>query len=358
MPEMQPEFNIRPLYPRLLSFGIGYGDLERISREAADWSAFSRAMADLGEHWEQAADKANKQGHLETPRQHWLRAAAYYHYAQLRLDNSLLKEGLRLACRRCYQKFVDLANQEIIRCEIPFQSISLPGYLRIRKPGAPCVILIGGLDSAKEVELHHFAEIFLKRCCSVFYFDGPGQGELYRRFPMTCGFENAVSSVVNFLSQDARVQPSQIGCFGVSFGGYLACLSSAANPRINACISIGGFFDHGILPKLPPIAAVAVRNSFGLPVDAGLDELVPYVDLEPYRGRMKTPLLIVHGTADHLVDSQQIEKMTGWAAGPVETIVLEGAEHVCSDRFNECLPRMGDWMTGWLMRKNELVAVV
>src|SRR5947209_12063269 len=95
--------NIRALYPRLLSFGIGYGDLERISSQVNDWASFSRAMADLGEHWEASAGKAHKAGLIETPKQHWLRAAAYYHYAQLRLQDSLLKESLRRACRRAYE---------------------------------------------------------------------------------------------------------------------------------------------------------------------------------------------------------------------------------------------------------------
>jgi len=216
-------------------------------------------MADMGEHWDHLADKAYKSGCLETPRQHCLRAAAYFHYAQLRLHDSLMKEGLRRACRRAYEKYATLADPPIVRCEIPFQSMVLPGYLRVRKPG-PCVILIGGLDSAKEVELHHFAEVFFNRCCSVFYFDGPGQGELYGRSSMASGFENAVSSVIKFLSSDPRAQAGRIGCFGVSFGGYLACLSSAANPRVSACISIGGFFDHRILPKLPPVAAGTVRE--------------------------------------------------------------------------------------------------
>jgi alpha-beta hydrolase superfamily lysophospholipase len=349
--------NFRALYPRLLSFGIGYGDLERITSQVNDWPSFSRAMADLGEHWDHSGDKAYKLGCLETPRQHWLRAAAYYHYAQLRLQDSLLKESLRRACRQAYAKYAPLADPPILRCEVPFQGMNLPGYLRTKKPGS-CVILIGGLDSAKEIELHYFAEIFLNRCCSVFYFDGPGQGELYGRSSMTSGFEKAVASVINFLAFDQRVKLGPIGCFGVSFGGYLACLASAANPRIDACISIGGFFDHRILPKLPPVAAATVRNAFGLPADAPMAELAPYISLEAQRGGMTAPLLIVHGTADHLVDAEQIEAMKSWACGPVETMVLEGSEHVCSDRFNECLPHMGDWMTTWLMHKNEFVAVI
>lgn len=351
-------FNFRSLYPRLLSFGIGYGDLERISGTATDWVSFSRAMADLGQQWEKSADEALPSGRIETSSQHWLRAAAYYHYAQLRLPDSQMKEDLRIACRRSYEKFTPLAVPQIVRCEVPFEGKILPGYLRVKHPGAPCVILIGGLDSAKEVELHHFAEIFLARSCSVFYFDGPGQGELYKRSLMTSGFEKAVSSVIRFLSLDYRVQPGRFGCFGVSFGGYLACRSSAANPRIDACISAGGFFNHKILEKLPPVAAQTVKNAFGFSSDADMSELISYITLEPLKGKMEAPLLIVHGTADHLVDMEQIQAMQQWSGGPVETILLQGSEHVGCDRFNDYLPRMGDWMASCLMHKNEMMAVL
>jgi fermentation-respiration switch protein FrsA (DUF1100 family) len=66
---------------------------------------------------------------------------------------------------------------------------------------------------------------------------------------------------------------------------------------------------------------------------------------------MQAPLLIVHGTADHLVDMEQITALQNWACGPVDALVLEGAEHVCCDRFNECLPAMGDWMLSQLLYK-------
>src|SRR5215467_6645331 len=193
MEELNQAINFRSLYPRLLSFGIGYGDLERVTTQATDWASFTRAMADLGEHWAHLAENTYESGCRETSKQHWLRASAYFHYAQLRASDSPLKKQLRRECRRAYEKFAPMADPAIVRCEIPFQSTTLPGYLRIGNKG-PCVILIGGLDSAKEVELHHFAEVFLSRGCSVFYFDGPGQGELYGRLSMTHGFASAVSA--------------------------------------------------------------------------------------------------------------------------------------------------------------------
>ena len=220
------------------------------------------------------------------------------------------------------------------------------------------MILIGGLDSSKEVELHYFGEMFLRRSCSVFYFDGPGQGEMYGQITMTSGFERAVASVIDSLSSDPRVGNAPIGCFGVAVGGHLACRAAAFNPRIKACMSIGGFFDSGVLPKLPPLAATAFRKAFGLSIDDDLSELAPYLTLQDLQGQMRVPLLLVHGTADHLVDMGQITQMQNWACGPVDLMLMEESEHVCSDRFNECLPRMGDWMANWLLRKSRPLATV
>jgi len=343
--------NFRLLYPRLLNFGIGYGDLERVSKDAQDWPSFTLAIAELGKYWERVAQDATHSEDISTFQEHLRKAVDYYHYAQLRAEDSALKEELRCASRKCYKQLAPLVDPPAIRCEIPFEDISLPGYLRIKRSGAPCVILVGGLDSSKEVELHYFAEIFLRRGCSVFYFDGPGQGELYGQSSMKSGIEKAISSIIEFLSADERIGSAPVGCFGVSFGGYLACRAAALNPRLGACISIGGFFDYRILDRLPPIAAVAVRKFFGFSAQEDPEKLTRYITLEPLQGQMKAPLLIVHGTADHLVDMVQIKAMQNWAAGPVDTIVLEGSEHVCCDRFNVCLPRMGDWMASRLFQE-------
>lgn len=343
--------NFAALYSRLLNCGIAYSDLERIAAVATDWISFSREMGNLAELWMRQAEKSWRLGQLETPRAQWKRATDYYHYAQLKLPDSLLKESFRRASRKCYEKAAVLLDPPAVRCEIPFQSTHLPGYLRAKGPGAPCVILIGGVDSAKEVELHYFAETFLRRECSVFFFDGPGQGELYGKESMACGFERVIAAVIQFLRNDARVGSAALGCFGVALGGYFACRSAALNPEIEACISIGGFFDSRVLPRLPALAQSMCLTAFGFSSDSGIAELTPHINLAALEVRMNAPLLLVHGTADHLVDMEQITALRNWATGPVDALILEGSEHVCCDRFNECLPVMGDWMTSWLLRK-------
>lgn len=343
--------NFAALYPRLVNFGVAYSDLERISLMANDWTSFSREMGNLAELWMRMADKGWKLGHLETPRVQWKRAADYYHYAQLKLPDSLLKESFRRTSRKCYEKVAALLDPPAVRCEIPFRSTYIPGYLRAKGPAAPCVILIGGLDSAKEVELHYFAETFLRRECSVFFFDGPGQGELYGKESLAWGFEDAIAAVIQFLRADPRVGAAALGCFGVALGGYYACQAAALNPEIEACISIGGFFDSRVLPRLPALAHSMFKTAFGFPADCNIAEIARYINLSPLQGQMKAPLLLVHGTADHLVDMEQITALRNWARGPVDTLIMEGSEHVCCDRFNECLPMMGDWMMSCLLRR-------
>lgn len=354
-----PPLNLASFYARLLNFGVSYGDLERIWNTSVDWVTFSQAMGDLARRWKRSAEKAWRSGRLATPREHWKRAADYFHYAQLNLPESLLKKSFQRATQVCYQRAAALLDPPAVRCHVPFRSQRLPGYLRIKRPGAACVILLGGLDSAKEVELHYFAEAFLSRSCSVFYFDGPGQGELYGKASMESGFEHVISSVIDFLRNDPRIGVTSIGCLGIELGGHLACRAAACDPRIDACISVSGFFDSGVFDRQPPSVHSKLLRAFGFLAGDHMDKLSPAITLAPLKGQMKAPLLLVHGTADHLVDMAQIRALQRWACGPVETLVMDGAEHLCCNRLNECLPAIGDWMTNWLLHKNNRqVAVI
>jgi 2,6-dihydroxypseudooxynicotine hydrolase len=255
------------------------------------------------------------------------------------------KGELQARCRLNFEKLAPLLDPEALRLEVPFKSSLLPGYFRLARPGAPCVILIGGLDSAKEVELGYFAEGFLARGNSVFFFDGPGQGELCGQLPMATDFEHAVSNVIDYLLTHVEIDGQRVGLFGVSFGGYLACRTAASDQRIKACVSLGGFFDSKIFERLSPLAGVTLRRTFGLRESEDLSAIAGQISLEQLRGRMDRPLFILHGRDDHLVDEGQIAAIREWACGPKKVWIVDGAEHVCTNRFSECLPELSDWMS-------------
>jgi pimeloyl-ACP methyl ester carboxylesterase len=350
-PATQPDW-IR-LYPRFLHFGVAYGDLQQIGEGANDWPSFSARMEKIASERESLGDTALANGRKQSANEYFHQATIYFHFSQIRLTDWNQRGELQGACRRTYRKLSSLLEPPIIPVGIPFQGHTLPGYIREAGRNAPWVVLIGGLDSEKEVELHQFAEGFLRRGCSVCYFDGPGQGELHGQVSMRKDFEGAVSTLIDFLISRFTGEQTKFGCFGVSFGGHMACRAAAADSRISACISLGGFFDGSIFPKFPPLAADTLRRTFCLAPGADIAPLAPEVTLEPWRGHMTAPLFIVHGKEDHLVGLEQVQAMRDWARGPVEVWVMEGAEHVCTNRFHECLPRLGDWMAENLMVSRE-----
>ena len=85
----------------------------------------------------------------------------------------------------------------------------------------PVVILVPGLDSAKE-ELGATEQLFLDRGLATFAVDGPGQGEAEYDLPIRSDWEVPGSAVIDALEQLPEVDPTRIGAWGVSLGGYYA----------------------------------------------------------------------------------------------------------------------------------------
>jgi 2,6-dihydroxypseudooxynicotine hydrolase len=335
---------------RFLHFGMTYGDFREAAAPPGTWDGWSQRVRAQAERYQSMAEGAFGEGRVHTAVDGWTRAAAYHHFAQLRVMDRGRKLELQRRSREAYARAAPHLSPSAFEVGVPFSGTELRGYLRMAKVGAPCVLLLNGLDSAKEVELAGFAEGFLRRGCSVFYFDGPGQGALSGEVSLSL-FEGAVSAIIDLLSSDEWLGPVRFGVFGVSFGGYLACRTAAREPRIQACLSLGGFHDGSVFSRLPPHALDLLRRGYRLAPDVPLANLAGAVTLEGTRGHLRCPLLLVHGTADHLVDQDQVRRMAAWAAPVLAEIWnLEGAEHVCTDRFGDLLPRVWDWMAGRLAR--------
>jgi 2,6-dihydroxypseudooxynicotine hydrolase len=320
-----------------------------VNHAARNWEHWADLLARRACHYQQLGDRADTVQHSLSAAELWTTAAAYYHFAQLRLLRSSHRKGEYQALvwdnfRKASRRMQPPAQ----RLDIPFAGVQLPGYLRLKDRDAPLVLLIGGLDSEKEVELASFAQYFLARGNSVFFFDGPGQGELSGRLTMEAGFNHAVSTILDFF-ESRCVCNEAFGLFGVSFGGYLACQAAACDPRIRACVSLGGFFDGGVLQRLPDTAVETVRIAFGLCPEDDLLSLHSEISLGSLAGMMDRPLLVMHGSDDHLVDSFQIDQLESWATGPKVVRRIPGGEHVCTNRFSECLPEIADWMTEQLL---------
>ena len=339
-------FDPSSLYPRLLHFGICYGDLARAAAASGDWRTWSAQLSQMAENYEAMAIRAGNEGSHVSAAHFWRLASVYFHYSQIRLSVSAAKLELRRRCADAFFKFSTFSSVSINKLDIDFADVALPGYwMGSADSHAPLVILVGGLDSAKEVELYSFAQTFLGRGLQCYIFDGPGQGELFGKAPLRLRFERVLSRVVDQLLYDHH--PPALGVFGVSLGGYLAARGAAADSRIQSCVSLGGFYDAGILLRLPAFGKEALAYSLK-PNATFPEQTLDGLSVADPCPHMTRPLLVVHGNRDHLVSDEQVDKFAAWGRGAAHIWRMEGAEHVCTDRFNECLPVMGDWMAAQL----------
>jgi pimeloyl-ACP methyl ester carboxylesterase len=328
---------------RVLHFGVPPGEL-RQAGEAGDWPGWSARLAAAGERYRMAAEAAGETRWVSAA-ELGRRAAACFHYAQLRLAPGPDRERLAAACRRAYARAAGLLHPPARAVAVPWLDGFLAGYLRQARPGAPWVVLINGLDSAKEVELDRFAEGFLARGSSVCYFDTPGLGESPGPLSLE-RFDAALSALLDHLAREEGSCAGPIGLFGVSFGGHLACRAAAREPRVAACVCLGGFHDARPLDRLPASARERLHQACGLGGGEELD--LSAFTLASLPGLGGRPLLVLHGTADHLVDAGQVEALAAWGGPGAEVRLLAGAEHACTDRFGELLPEVWDWMTARL----------
>jgi 2,6-dihydroxypseudooxynicotine hydrolase len=337
--------NVRLLYIRVLYYGISYGDLLQAEQAAHDLSSWSHALARMAAHYNHVAQEAWNSGHRLSAMQWWQSATVYYHYAERYCGDEKQAE-YQTNSQQAYHQLVPLLRPKCQKITIPFiNNTSFPGYLRIFQPGAPCVMLIGGIEASKEVELHKLAEIFLQRGMSVVYFDGPGMGEVENILPMSIDFETAVSAVIDFIySQKGLIDTSKIGIFGFSLGGYLAARATAMDNRIAACICLSGFFDGSVFNRLPIKDQQILAHKFRLDNIESLIAPDSPVTLATLPQTIEQPLFIIHGNKDRRVPIEQVEQMQAWAKGKTRLWVLEDAEHICISRFNEVSPTIGDWM--------------
>ena len=103
-------------------------------------------------------------------------------------DLRVTRENLALNEKKAaaYAKYMELADHEIRKVEIPFggNGKSLPGYLHLppkRGTGRiPAVWAIGGMDSIKEVGVALYGDKLLERGIAVLALEGPGPGRMLR----------------------------------------------------------------------------------------------------------------------------------------------------------------------------------
>lgn len=340
-----PNF-LRSITYRMLADGLLLQDV-RAAEVLDDWSDWGEFWIDRALGHEQLAAEASASGRTTTASQHLVRASLCAHYSQFLYFNfpEVKKRAVELKVR-LYSVTAQLLASPAIQVEIPFGTGSLPGYLRLpaRASAYPAVVLIGGLDAAKE-DAHQFSDLCLERGIATLAFDGPGQGEaFYRGHLFAADFHRSVSAAIDLLQQHSHIKAGQIGVLGRSLGGFLAPQAAALDQRIKACVAWGALYDLGSFDHKPPLIQEGYRFITGAADMAEAKARASFVDLDGTAEKITCPLYIVHGLKDNSVPPDNAERLAQQARGSVKLWLVPDSIHCNHDVAHVVRPAMADWL--------------
>lgn len=216
---------------RFYSMGIlDYEEVKEIGRKADDFEKWISLFTEKGKQEE------NKENHLKAAL--CFRAAQFYTLNTKEDENGKnLKRELYEKCMEQYDAYYRSVDA-IQYVRIPFKNGYLPVYYVKPKNPKSVIVLHGGYDSLIQ-EFLEFLVYFGELGYEVYFFEGPGQGEVLMRcgIQMTPHWEHCTSVVLDHFNLN------NVTLIGVSLGGYLAPKAAVYDNRIQRVVMFDLIYD-------------------------------------------------------------------------------------------------------------------
>lgn len=332
---------------RFVANGVVLADFEDVTAALTDWNDWCAAWSARAAVHEALGHEALAGGNHLTAGEHLQRAGVYYHFAKFLFvhDPGQMRaaHAKAVACRQMALPHLRPPGE---RVEIPYAGKRLAGILR-KPPGIarpPVVVMVMGLDSAKE-ECDAYEQPYLARGMATLAFDGPGQGEAEYDFAIRPDYEVPVRAVIDYVETRADLDAARIGLWGVSLGGYYAARAAAFEPRVRACLSLGGPFDWGAAyDGLPVLTREAFRVRSHCADEAAARRHAAQLTLAGVAERITCPIYIVNGRQDRIVPAADAERLARAVRGPVTLVMVEDGNHIANNRPYRWRPQSADWL--------------
>jgi dipeptidyl aminopeptidase/acylaminoacyl peptidase len=347
MPDDMLAETLRDRMPRLFAAGADHNDLQRILAKVTRFQDWPAAWRRLGDERMELGEQARAQGRSVSAGAAFQQASLCYHFGQFVLfDDPQEKLRLQHLQRDAFARAAPHLRPPAQLIEIPFEGAHLGGTLRLpARVGAlpPCVMLNPGADSMRE-EFHTLENELLARGLATFSYEGPGQGLVWRDLKLRPDYEVPIAALIDGLLALGVVDPGRIGIWGRSFGAYCA-LRGATDPRIRACVSIGGFYDMGdVWSRMPKGTTDSLGFAMGVGSRAEGAEAARAYTLKGVLGRVGCPVLIVHSGQDNVCPVAESRRMIDELGPEAELRVFAEGNHVCDNIPYRVRPLMADWL--------------
>jgi len=337
---------------RFVANGTSYGDFQATMARISVWDDWCREWGRTARHYEQLAETAEANGQTATAGEAWRRAALAWHWGKfVFVDHPAEQHAAHERTVACFRKGAGTLNPPAEPVQVPYKDTTLAAYLRRPPgPGQPAVvIMIPGLDSVKE-ELQATAEYLVSRGLAVIAIDGPGQGEAEYDLPIEPAYEQVTAAVADYLQGRDDIDPSRIGGFGVSLGGYYAARSAACEPRLRAVVALAGPYRWDLdWETLPPQTRATFQRRCGAATEAEARERAAALTLEHAAAQITCPLLVAHGGQDRLIPPYHAERLAREAPG-AELLMYPDGGHGLTNLAFESRSAMADWLAAHLKR--------
>jgi dipeptidyl aminopeptidase/acylaminoacyl peptidase len=338
---------------RFTANGVDPADFTRVTSAIDGWDEWCAAWCRAAAEHEGLGRRALRDGRGMSGGSHLAQAAVYYHFAKFLFVQDLgqMREAHRAAAA-CLSDALPHLRPPGERVEIPFGGATLVGVRRLPDGAGPhpVVVLIPGLDSAKE-EFRATEQLFLDRGLATFSVDGPGQGEAEYDLAIRADWEAPGAAILDAVSAMPGIDPARIGVWGVSLGGYYAPRLASGDRRVSACIALCGPFSFGeTWNQLPELTRDAFRVRSKSETVGQARRRADELTLAGRLGGLTAPLLVVAGRKDRIIPWPQARRLADEAAGPAEFLLLAEGTHGCANVSYQHRPYSADWMARQLSR--------
>jgi hypothetical protein len=300
-------------------------------------------------------------------------------------DQSVLLPTFR-EHRNYWEKVVDASRGRFVRVQVPYEDITLPGYLlRPDDTGAarPTLVMTNGSDGSLPGLVGYGAAEALDRGWNAFLFDGPGQQSMLfeRGVPFRYDWEAVLTPVIDFLAERPDVDASALTGYGISQGGYWITRAVAFERRMVAAVADPGVVDvsAGWTAHLPPALLDMLKSGQKDAFNAAMAQASaspaaartmafrgkPYGRTDPFDlftevqryqvrdvvGRISTPMLILDPAGEQFFPGQprQLYDLLPGEKKIIEFTQAQGANFHCQPTGRRLTHmQMLDWLAGHL----------